>query len=116
MSATARPPAEPPLDPARLTIDYSDNEDGWVTAQIVEFPGAISQGPSRHEAWVNVLDALHDLTHQPTLAERLASALQALIVEPLADVIEDIAGSSVWGEVRERARSQLERVQRERIF
>lgn len=31
------------LDPARLTISYTENEDGWVTAQVVEYPAAISQ-------------------------------------------------------------------------
>lgn len=41
-----------------LTIRYSDTGDGWVTAQIAEIPGAISQGESRAEAKANVLDAL----------------------------------------------------------
>ena len=41
-----------------LTVRYSDAGDGWVTAQIAEIPGAISQGASREEARANVLDAL----------------------------------------------------------
>jgi predicted RNase H-like HicB family nuclease len=41
-----------------LTIRYSDAGDGWVTAQIAEIPGAISQGESREQARANVLDAL----------------------------------------------------------
>jgi predicted RNase H-like HicB family nuclease len=41
-----------------LTIRYSDAGDGWVTAQIAEIPGAISQGADRTEARANVLDAL----------------------------------------------------------
>ncbi|MDQ6820031.1 MAG: hypothetical protein M3076_06800 [Actinomycetota bacterium] len=70
-------------DPAHLTIEYIENEDGWVTAQIVEFPAAISQGSTRHEAWVNVLEALRDLTHEPTPVERVAFTVQARIIEPL---------------------------------
>jgi predicted RNase H-like HicB family nuclease len=42
----------------RLTVRYSDAGDGWVTAQIVEIPAAISQGRTRAEARENVLDAL----------------------------------------------------------
>jgi predicted RNase H-like HicB family nuclease len=41
-----------------LTIRYSDAGDGWVTAQIAEIPGAISQGESREQAKANVLNAL----------------------------------------------------------
>jgi predicted RNase H-like HicB family nuclease len=50
-------------DPGRLTFSYTENDDGRVTVQIVEFPSAISQGATREEAQRNVLDALHDLTH-----------------------------------------------------
>jgi predicted RNase H-like HicB family nuclease len=42
----------------RLTIRYTDAGDGWVTAQIVEIPAAISEGRTRAEARENVLDAL----------------------------------------------------------
>jgi predicted RNase H-like HicB family nuclease len=42
----------------RLTIRYTDAGDGWVTAQVLEIPGAISEGPTRAEARENVLDAL----------------------------------------------------------
>lgn len=41
----------------RLTVRYSDAGEGWVTAQIVEIPAAISEGRSRAEARENVLDA-----------------------------------------------------------
>lgn len=41
-----------------LTIRYSDAGEGWVTAQVAEIPGAISEGTSREEARSNVLDAL----------------------------------------------------------
>jgi len=41
-----------------LTIHYEDAGDGWVLATIPEIPGAISQGRSRAEARVNVIDAL----------------------------------------------------------
>jgi predicted RNase H-like HicB family nuclease len=42
----------------RLTIHYSDAGDGWLTAQVAEIPGAISEGRTREEARANVLDAL----------------------------------------------------------
>lgn len=45
-------------DELHLTIRYSDAGDGWVTAQVVEIPGAISEGKSREEARANVIDAL----------------------------------------------------------
>jgi hypothetical protein len=70
-------------DPRQLTFLYTTNPDGWITAQIAEFPAAISQGPTKHDAYVNVLEAFHDLTHEPTLAERVAFAAQARVVEPL---------------------------------
>jgi len=66
-----------------LTVEFSENPDGWVTAQIREIPPAISQGRNRDEAWVNVFDALHDLAHQPTAAEGVAFTVQARVVEPL---------------------------------
>lgn len=47
----------------RFTIDYTRDPDGdgWVTAQIVEYPAAISQGIGIHEARTNVLSALCDI-------------------------------------------------------
>jgi predicted RNase H-like HicB family nuclease len=45
-------------DELHLTIRYSDAGDGWITAQIAEIPGAISEGKTRDEARANVLDAL----------------------------------------------------------
>jgi predicted RNase H-like HicB family nuclease len=45
-------------DELHLTIRYSGAGDGWVTAQIPEIPGAISEGKTREEARANVLDAL----------------------------------------------------------
>lgn len=45
-------------DELHLTVRYSDAGDGWVTAQIAEIPGAISEGATREEARANVLDAL----------------------------------------------------------
>lgn len=42
----------------RLTVRYTDAGDGWVTAQIIEIPAAISEGRTRAEARENVLDAL----------------------------------------------------------
>ncbi|MEO8092184.1 MAG: type II toxin-antitoxin system HicB family antitoxin [bacterium] len=45
-------------DELHLTIRYSDAGDGWVTAQVLEIPGAISEGETREAAKANVLDAL----------------------------------------------------------
>jgi predicted RNase H-like HicB family nuclease len=89
MSAMADSPAGR-TDPAQLTVLYTRNDDGWITAQIAEFPAAISQGRTEHEAWTNVLDALHDLTHEPTTAERVAAIVQARVVEPLSGVVEPL--------------------------
>ncbi len=44
-----------------LTIRYQDAGEGWVTAQVVEIPGAISEGPNRQAARENVVDALRTL-------------------------------------------------------
>jgi hypothetical protein len=78
MSATASHPAGLP-NSDHLTFRYTSNPDGWVTAQIEEFPEAISQGETEVEARANVLEALHDLTHHPTLAERAAFTIQAMV-------------------------------------
>lgn len=40
------------------TVHFEDAVDGWILAQIVEVPGAISQGRTRAEARENVIDAL----------------------------------------------------------
>lgn len=42
----------------RLTVRFEDAGDGWVMAQVLEVPGAISQGRTREEARENVIDAL----------------------------------------------------------
>jgi predicted RNase H-like HicB family nuclease len=44
-----------------LTIRYQEGEQGYVVAQIEEFPAAISQGRTREEARESVLDALREL-------------------------------------------------------
>lgn len=58
---TQRPTTERDIALEPLTITYTENEDGWVTAQIAEVPEAISQGASRREAFVSAIAALHDL-------------------------------------------------------
>jgi hypothetical protein len=83
MATTAEPDTT-----QRLTIQYEDGGDGWVTATIVEEPGAISQGRTREEAYANVLDALRDLKHRPSLAERVALTIEARIVEPLSEILQ----------------------------
>jgi predicted RNase H-like HicB family nuclease len=67
-------------DEVHLTIRYSDAGDGWVTAQIAEIPGAISQGATRDEARTNVLDALELLL---TPDEQIAGEAQADDTESL---------------------------------
>lgn len=43
----------------RLTITFDEpDEAGWIVARVIEVPGAISQGRSRGEARVNLIDAL----------------------------------------------------------
>lgn len=44
--------------PARYTAMLTFGEDGWVTAQVVEVPEAISQGRTAAEAKTNVIEAL----------------------------------------------------------
>ncbi len=87
MPHTASPPAPSIRHADVLTVRYAKNPDGWVTAQIAEVPAAISQGRDVEEAWANVLDALHDLTHPQTKAERIATALQARVIEPLLGLL-----------------------------
>ena len=42
-----------------FTIAFDEpDEDGWIVARVLEVPGAVSQGRTREEARVNVLDAL----------------------------------------------------------
>lgn len=62
-----------------LTIRYENAEDGWVAAQIVEVPAAISQGRTREEARVNVIAALRDLTQDPTWDERILYRVRSLL-------------------------------------
>ena len=41
-----------------FTISYDEpDEAGWILARVLEVPGALSQGRTREEARVNVLDA-----------------------------------------------------------
>lgn len=97
MSATAGHPAGS-MSSDHLTLLYTTNPDGWVTAQIAEFPEAISQGEDELTARVNVLEALHDLTHEPTPAEWLAFRFQA--------VLDDLEG--VVGPLAQKARDAIE--------
>jgi predicted RNase H-like HicB family nuclease len=69
---------EPGTETETLTIVYEDGGDGWVSAQIAELPAAVSQGRTRAEAKANVISALHDLTHEPTLPERLLYRARSL--------------------------------------
>jgi predicted RNase H-like HicB family nuclease len=44
-----------------LHVRYTDEGDGWITAEVVEVPGALSQGRTRAEARENAIDALREL-------------------------------------------------------
>ena len=48
-------------EPLHLTIVYEDGEDGWIVASVPEVPGVHSQGRTREEARVNVINALHGI-------------------------------------------------------
>jgi len=84
MSATAteHPPAE-----EHLTVVIEDAGDGWWAARIPELPGAHGQGRTVEAARLSVLDALHELTHEPTPAERWAYLVQARIIDPARDLL-----------------------------
>jgi len=57
-----------------FTIAYEEpDEKGWIVARVLEVPGALSQGRTREEARVNVLDALQTvLTPDDALTGRHA--------------------------------------------
>ncbi len=63
-----------------LTVHYEGAGEGWVTAQVVEVPGAISQGRTRQEARENVIDALRTVL---TPDEQLAGQPPGADDEPL---------------------------------
>lgn len=44
-----------------MTIVYETNADGWISASIPEYSGAISQGRTREQAREMELDALNEL-------------------------------------------------------
>jgi predicted RNase H-like HicB family nuclease len=47
------------VEKLRLTIRFAEpDEEGWIVADVVEVPGAVSQGRSREDARENVIDAL----------------------------------------------------------
>ena len=66
-------------DVETLTFVYQDTDDGWVAVRVHEVPGAISQGRTREEARANAIAALHDLTHEPSLAERALYSVRSLL-------------------------------------
>lgn len=64
-----------------LTIAYEQDEDGWVVAQILEVPGAASQGRTREEARENVIDALRTvLTPDDQLLGRAGGDRESLML------------------------------------
>lgn len=52
-----------------LTIVYEPGEDGWIVASIPEVKGVHSQGRTREEARVNVIDALRLMLSPLPLAD-----------------------------------------------
>lgn len=72
-------------DTLELTVHYEDAGDGWVMAQVVEVPGAISQGRTREEARENVIDALRTvLTPDEQLAGKASGAGDELLTLTIA--------------------------------
>jgi predicted RNase H-like HicB family nuclease len=64
-----------------FTIAFDEpDEDGWIVARVLEVPGALSQGRTRAEARVNVLDALRTVL---TPDEELAGQTREADVEHL---------------------------------
>ncbi len=64
-----------------LTVRYEDAGDGWVTAEVLEVPGAISEGRGRGEARANVIDALQTvLTPDERLAGQVPGDREPLIL------------------------------------
>jgi predicted RNase H-like HicB family nuclease len=59
-----------------FTIAFDEpDEDGWIVARVLEVPGALSQGRTREEAKINVLDALSTvLTPDQELAGQATTA------------------------------------------
>ena len=64
-----------------LTVVIVDAGDGWFAARIDGAPGVFGQGRTVEEARRDVLSALHDVTWEPTLPERLLYRLRSLRVE-----------------------------------
>jgi predicted RNase H-like HicB family nuclease len=52
------PAVQSPSRNATYTAVFTQGDDGWITAEIVEVPEAMSQGRTLDEAKVNVADAL----------------------------------------------------------
>lgn len=72
-------------DSLRVTIVFETGEEGWVVASIPEVPGAHSQGRTREEARVNVIDALRGilelrLGEHPELGEGADSEPLELVI------------------------------------
>jgi predicted RNase H-like HicB family nuclease len=64
-----------------LTISFEEpDENGWIVARVLEVPGALSQGRTREEARINVLDALQTVL---TPDEELAGQQPGADVEHL---------------------------------
>jgi predicted RNase H-like HicB family nuclease len=77
----ARATVQAMSDSLELTVRYEDAGDGWVTAQVLEVPGAISEGRGRHEARANVIDALQTvLTPDEQLAGEAPGDRESLIL------------------------------------
>jgi antitoxin HicB len=58
MMATTAKKVEAGKPSVTYTATFTPGEDGWICAQIVELPEAISQGRTLEEAKANVAEAL----------------------------------------------------------
>jgi predicted RNase H-like HicB family nuclease len=68
-----------------VTISYEHGEDGWIVASVPQVPGASSQGRTREEARMNVVDALRGILELRFVAP--PEATKCAETEPLELVI-----------------------------
>ena len=48
-------------EPLTLTAVFTPDENGWVMAQLAEWPAVVTCGRTRDEARVMLLDAAHEM-------------------------------------------------------
>ncbi len=69
---------------------YKKCEDGWYTAWVIDFPGAISQGRTLNRARVMLADALQLMAETSILHGKLIPPPNPNVHDNEADVVEPI--------------------------